>query len=123
MKIDPKQIARMISEDPDEVNPLDNIEDEYESGVHPQARPCPECGNLITSEDDMVYCDAGRFGTRHDPYCRNTICHICLDVRKTGMSPSGWFIDVDMGERYCPDHAVKAQQGRFGDGPGLIKIH
>jgi hypothetical protein len=31
MKIDPKQIARMITEDPDEVNPLDNIEDEYEA--------------------------------------------------------------------------------------------
>jgi len=31
MKIDPKQIAKMITEDPDEVNPLDNIEDEYEA--------------------------------------------------------------------------------------------
>ena len=30
MKIDPKQIAKMITEDPDEVNPLNNIEDEYE---------------------------------------------------------------------------------------------
>jgi hypothetical protein len=29
MKIDPKQIAKMITEDPDEINPLDNIEDEY----------------------------------------------------------------------------------------------
>ena len=29
MGIDPKQIAKMITEDPDEVNPLDNIEDEY----------------------------------------------------------------------------------------------
>jgi hypothetical protein len=27
--IDPKQIARMITEDPDEINPLDDIEDTY----------------------------------------------------------------------------------------------
>ena len=30
MKIDPNKIAKMITEDPDEVNPLDNIEDEFE---------------------------------------------------------------------------------------------
>jgi hypothetical protein len=33
-QIDPKQIARMITEDPDEINPLDNIEDEYEEDEH-----------------------------------------------------------------------------------------
>ena len=30
MEIDPKQIAKMITEDPNEVNPLDDIRDEYE---------------------------------------------------------------------------------------------
>jgi len=33
MNIDPKQIAKMITEDPDEVNPLDNVEDEFEDGL------------------------------------------------------------------------------------------
>jgi hypothetical protein len=33
MKIDPKQIAKMITEDPDEVNPLDNIIDTFEKGL------------------------------------------------------------------------------------------
>jgi hypothetical protein len=31
MNIDPKQIAKMISEDPDEINPLDNTEDKFEN--------------------------------------------------------------------------------------------
>jgi hypothetical protein len=31
MKIDPKQMAKMISEDPDEVNPFDDTEDEFVS--------------------------------------------------------------------------------------------
>ena len=38
MNIDPKQIAKMITEDPDEVNPLDNIEDRY-------LPTCDICGN------------------------------------------------------------------------------
>ena len=29
MFVDPRQIAKMITEDPDEVNPLDDIRDEY----------------------------------------------------------------------------------------------
>ena len=29
MSVDPRQIAKMITEDPDEVNPLDNIEDKF----------------------------------------------------------------------------------------------
>jgi hypothetical protein len=34
MIIDPKQIAKMITEDPDEVNPLDNTRDEFEDGIY-----------------------------------------------------------------------------------------
>mgnify|MGYP005815024309 CR=1 FL=1 len=34
MAVDPKQIAKMITEDPDEVNPLDNIEDKFEDYYH-----------------------------------------------------------------------------------------
>ena len=42
MNVDPKKIARMITEDPDEVNPLDDIEDRYED---PNAGPiCDVCG-------------------------------------------------------------------------------
>jgi hypothetical protein len=119
MKIDPKQIAKMITEDPNEINPLDDIEDMYfpsQQGI--RFVLCPECGREITDEDDMAYCDAGHFP---DPvtgtYCHNKICKIsCLDVHKTGMSPSGWFTDVDMGEWYCPDHAAEAQQERFDRG-------
>ena len=46
MNIDPKKIAKMISEDPDEVNPFDDTEDEFASEHEQQHR-----GNLHAIEE------------------------------------------------------------------------
>ena len=53
MKIDPKQIAKMITEDPDEVNPLDNIEDEFVRKDY--IIWCDYCEEEYTEEDEEWY--------------------------------------------------------------------
>ena len=54
MKIDPKQIAKMITEDPDEVNPLDDIRDEYESNDDEYDGECDWCGVGIHAGGDHM---------------------------------------------------------------------
>jgi hypothetical protein len=50
------QIAKMITEDPDEVNPLDNTEDKFED---PDScdRPCHKCGSFFVA-DVGQYCES-----------------------------------------------------------------
>jgi len=67
MGIDPKQIARMITEDPDEVNPLDNIEDEFVPEGHDF---CSGCAKSYWS-GEMFYCR-----------CDSPWCDKCVDKSK-----------------------------------------
>jgi len=96
--LDPKQIARMISEDPNEVapeNPFDDTEDEY---IDPDA--CRYCGkkeNLSSSMlDYMMRCDG----------CDISACDGCISNLK---GAEEWHIDADYdGESFrqnvlCPN--------------------
>ena len=91
-------------------NPLDNIMDEF-------GHPCPECGDNLDEVEGANCCHGiDRYLGKHgDPFnmtwCTTSICWRCLYNidSETGMSYSGWFIDQDRGEYYCPDHAAEAQ--------------
>jgi hypothetical protein len=67
MKIDPKKIARMISEDPDEVNPFDDTEDEFTSDS-----VCTLCDEDVGPIDDTQ-----RTGTAPCAGCGRNICASC----------------------------------------------
>ena len=97
--LNPKQIAKMISEDPDEidyeVNPFDDTEDEY---IDPNA--CRYCGKDATDSalwyGYMVRCDK----------CDICACDGCISNLK---GAEEWNIDADYdGESWtqdvsCPD--------------------
>ena len=86
MKIDPKQIAKMITEDPDEVNPLDNIEDEFEE----ELGFCDGCLRSV-DYDDLWDCEK----------CGYWWCEICTGKR-SGFNFTGDLADgVDMSS--CPN--------------------
>ena len=88
MKIDPKQIAKMITEDPDEVNPLDDIEDRY-------LPACDVCGdedaNILRAFEagDMPEFPDDDVDLRRCDMCRQTqICEPCirsLELLKDGI--------------------------------------
>ena len=97
MNIDPKQIAKMITEDPDEVNPLDNIEDRF-------GPTCDVCEAELEgdgSELDFLQCE----------YCSAKICDVCAyhhghhdleDLQRQHYNADRWYINVS-GLHACPD--------------------
>jgi hypothetical protein len=83
--IDPKKIARMIMEDPDEINPLDNTRDEFGS-------PCDVCGKGLGESSDYKSCDS----------CSAKICSDCTyhhahwdleDLQRQYYNTDTWHID------------------------------
>ena len=90
MEIDPKQIAKMITEDPDEVNPLDNIEDEYEKS--PCDEGCDDCmAWALIHRCDI--CD-GCYCRRHWPeHLKREILASRDEIPGTYVTPDGQALD------------------------------
>jgi len=96
MAIDPKQIAKMITEDPDEVNPLDNIEDRY-------LPTCDICGNedpnilRAFEADNMPEFPDDDVDLHRCEMCRQTeICEPCIRSLKL-------YDDKFGGQLICPN--------------------
>jgi len=105
MKIDPKQIAKMITEDPDEVNPLDNIIDEY-------GYQCDVCEKKRDFQESLS-CDICQdvYGLIGPEISR--ICGRCNDIKyENGVGEDGmmfwdseingsdWYVNFNVGESY-----------------------
>ena len=120
MKIDPKQIARMITEDPDEIAPSDHFDDTEDEYVDEEwsgdSAPCHKCmipvfeGGL-TRESGYA---AAQWNARVGQYCESCDTMWCGDCAEAAVAQTRLSFDDYYGNGVhteCPNCA-KSNPGR-----------